>query len=66
MVRGFALSFAAVTLRILLPGAMAAGVPFELAHPAIAWLCWVPNLLLAELAFVRARQAPAAVRTGSR
>ena len=65
MVRGFALSFAAVTLRILLPGAMAAGVPFELAYPAIAWLCWVPNLLVAEFAFVRVRQAPAAVRAGS-
>lgn len=53
MVRNFALSLAAVTLRFLLPGSMAAGVPFELAYPAIAWLCWVPNLLVAEWRYVR-------------
>jgi uncharacterized membrane protein len=49
MIRNFALTFAAVTLRIYLPGSMAAGVPFEVAYPAIAWLCWVPNLIVAEL-----------------
>lgn len=48
MVRNFALAFGAVTLRLWLPGAVVAGVPFELAYPAIAWLCWVPNLLVAE------------------
>ena len=48
MVRNFALAFGAVTLRLWLPGSVAAGVPFELAYPAIAWLCWVPNLLVAE------------------
>jgi hypothetical protein len=40
-------SGAAVALRIVLPGAMAAGVPFEVAHPAIARLCWRPNLRVA-------------------
>jgi hypothetical protein len=24
------------------------GVPFERAYPAIAWLCWIPNLVVAE------------------
>lgn len=48
MVRNFALAFGAVTLRLWLPGSVAAGVPFELAYPAIAWLCWVPNLIVAE------------------
>lgn len=48
MVRNFALTFAAVTLRIWLPASFATGVPFELAYPVIAWLCWVPNLLVAE------------------
>jgi uncharacterized membrane protein len=48
MIRNFALTFAAVTLRLYLPGSMAAGVPFESAYPAIAWLCWVPNLVVAE------------------
>lgn len=53
MVRNFALAFAAVTLRLWLPASVAAGVPFELAYPAIAWLCWVPNLLAAETLFNR-------------
>jgi uncharacterized membrane protein len=48
MVRNFALAFAAVTLRLWLPAAVALGVPFEVAYPAVAWLCWVPNLIVAE------------------
>jgi len=51
MVRNFALTFAAVTLRIWLPLSIVTGLPFELAYPTIAWLCWVPNLLVAELVF---------------
>jgi len=56
MVRNFALTFAAVTLRLWLPASMVAGIPFELAYPVIAWLCWVPNLLVAERLL---RSAPA-------
>jgi uncharacterized membrane protein len=48
MARNFALTLAAVTLRIYLPAATAAGVPFEEFYPAVAWLCWVPNLVVAE------------------
>jgi uncharacterized membrane protein len=48
MVRNFALSFAAVTLRLYIPASQIAGVEFAVAYPAIAWLCWVPNLLFAE------------------
>lgn len=48
MVRNFALTFAAVTLRLWLPASIVAGFPFEQAYPVIAWLCWVPNLLVAE------------------
>lgn len=51
MVRNFALTFAAVTLRLYLPASQAAGIPFEEAYPFIAWLCWVPNLLAAEWLF---------------
>jgi len=54
MVRNFALTFAAVTLRLYLPASMAAGIPFELAYPVIAWLCWIPNLLVAERVWNRA------------
>lgn len=48
MMRNFALAFAAVTLRLYLPSAIAMRVPPELAYPVIAWACWVPNLLAAE------------------
>jgi uncharacterized membrane protein len=48
MARSVALTFAAVTLRIYLPLSQLAGLPFENAYPVIAWLCWVPNLLIAE------------------
>src|SRR6187402_3611497 len=55
MVRNFALTTAAVTHRIYLPASMLAGVPFEVAYPAIAWLCWVPNLLAALLLTAKGR-----------
>ena len=48
MIRNFALSFAAVTLRLYIPASVISGVAFATAYPAIAWLCWVPNLLVAE------------------
>ena len=53
MVRAFAVTFAAVTLRLYLgvwtglDGAGLAPGTFEDAYRAIAWLCWVPNLALA-------------------
>lgn len=60
MVRNFALTFAAVTLRLWLPGSMVAGVPFDLAYPLVAWFCWVPNLVVAELWFNPGRRPVAA------
>lgn len=51
VVRNVSLTLAAVTLRVYLPSSMIAGIPFELAYPVIAWLCWIPNLLVAEWAF---------------
>jgi hypothetical protein len=53
MIRSYALCLAAVTLRLYLPLAALGGIPFEEAYPAIAWLCWVPNLVAAEWFFVR-------------
>ena len=47
MVRNFALTFAAVTLRIYVPASMAGAVAFEAAYPYIAWACWIPNLIAA-------------------
>jgi uncharacterized membrane protein len=54
MVRNFALTFAAVTLRIYMPLTIMAGIPFATCYPFIAWLCWIPNLLVAETLFNRA------------
>lgn len=59
MVRNFALTFAAVTLRLYLPASVASGIRFETAYPIIAWLCWVPNLIVAEMLFNRPRDSGA-------
>lgn len=65
MIRNYALTLAAVTLRIYLPVAMVSGLPFIPAYIAISWLCWIPNLLVAEWYFIRrpdkrsVRRAPA-------
>ena len=49
MVINFALTFAAVTLRTGLGIGFASGTPFEVFYPYLAWLCWVPNLLVASV-----------------
>ena len=59
MLRSYALTLAAVTLRIYLPASQIAGIHFMVAYPAIAWLCWVPNLLLAEWLIRSGRLSPA-------
>ncbi|MEX0964583.1 MAG: DUF2306 domain-containing protein [Pseudohongiellaceae bacterium] len=48
MIRSYALTLAAVTLRVYLPISQMSGYDFEEAYQAIAWLCWVPNLIIAE------------------
>ncbi|MEH6557169.1 MAG: DUF2306 domain-containing protein [Oceanicoccus sp.] len=48
MIRSYALTLAAVTLRLYLPASMIAEIPFEVAYPVIAWIAWVPNILIAE------------------
>lgn len=51
MIRSLALIFAAVTLRIELPLLIAwFQGDFAPAYRVVAWLCWVPNLLWAEVA----------------
>jgi hypothetical protein len=49
MIRSFALTAAAITLRMYLPLIFVFHWPFTIAYPAIAWLCWIPNALTAEL-----------------
>jgi uncharacterized membrane protein len=48
MVRNYALTLAAVTLRNELPLMLVARVQFSHAYVIVSWLCWVPNLLVAE------------------
>ncbi len=49
MIRSFAMTFGAVTLRLYLPLIPLAGVSFLDGYRAISFLAWVPNLILAEL-----------------
>jgi len=48
MTRNYSLTFAAVTLRLWLGVAIATDLDFENAYRVVAWLAWVPNLLLIE------------------
>jgi hypothetical protein len=54
MIRSFALTLAAVTLRLYLPISAAMGLDGAQSYVAIAWLAWIPNLIAAEL-FLAAR-----------
>ena len=55
MIRSYALTFAAVTVRIYLAPMMSSGMAYEEAIAILAWLCWVPNLAVAELYLARRR-----------
>lgn len=50
MIRSYALCWAAVTLRLWIPFfQLATDLEFVTAYRIIAWLCWVPNLIVAEI-----------------
>jgi uncharacterized membrane protein len=49
MIRSWALTLSAVTLRLYLPLSEMADLPEMPAYRAISFLCWVPNLLVAEV-----------------
>jgi uncharacterized membrane protein len=56
MTRSFSLTLAAVTLRLYLP--LSELLPFDKldSYRAISFLCWVPNLLIAEVLYVRGQR----------
>src|SRR5690349_3103454 len=56
MTRNYALTFAGVMLRLWLPTFGAIGIDFMAGYIVIAWLCWVPNLMVAEWIIRRRRQ----------
>lgn len=75
MIRSFALTFAAVTLRLWLGILIGTQVPllqtkyagdfealFVEAYRVVMWLCWVPNLIVAEWIIQRRRSPQAATR----
>jgi len=66
MTRNFALTLAGVMLRVWVP-LMTTVIAFDVAYVVIAWLCWVPNLVVAELMLraPRRRQVPAITLSAS-
>jgi len=57
MIRNYALTFGAVTLRVYLNALQSAGLDFETIYPWVAWAAWVPNLVVAELLARRAAES---------
>lgn len=49
MIYSYAACFAAVTLRIWLPLLVILVGDFIIAYTVVAWLCWIPNLVAANL-----------------
>ena len=61
MIRSASLTMAAVTLRVYLGLAVVAGLSYEDVSGVLAWVCWVPNLAVAEFIArhsIRKRQMP--------
>lgn len=55
MIRSWALTLSALTLRVYIPLFEIAGLPELSAYQAISFLCWVPNLAAAEFLLRRQR-----------
>ncbi len=65
MIRSYALTFAAATLRLWLPALVALGVEFEQAYQLVAWISWVPNLIIIECWLRMTRQSVTQQTTAS-
>src|SRR5690606_17304137 len=62
MIRSYALTWAAVTLLIYLPTfEHGLNMNFNESYQIIAWLCWVPNLIVAEFIILQKRRSRAIV-----
>ncbi|MDQ2777698.1 MAG: DUF2306 domain-containing protein, partial [Acidobacteriota bacterium] len=48
MMRSYALTAAAITLRLYLALSSMTGIPFAARYRLVAWICWIPNLAFAE------------------
>lgn len=65
MIRSFALTLAAVTLRLYLPFAFLSPLGYDDSYRAISFLCWVPNLIVAEIWLARRRPRSSVSPAGS-
>lgn len=57
MIRSYALTTAAITLRLYIAGSAVLHIPLEQSYPYIAWACWIPNAFVAEL-LIKVTAAP--------
>ncbi len=66
MIRSFALTFAAVTLRLQLGFAIGVlQIDYATASMVLAWSCWIPNLLFAQWWITRNPGLPVPVKSGT-
>ncbi|RAJ25094.1 putative membrane protein DUF2306 [Gelidibacter algens] len=49
MIYSYALCFSGVTLRLWLPTLLLFITEFDSAYNIVAWLCWIPNLIVAHI-----------------
>ena len=57
MTRNYALTLAGVMLRVWNPIFGVIGIDFTTGYIVVAWLCWVPNLIVAEWSIRRRRRS---------
>ena len=48
MIRSYALTTAAITLRLYVVGSDVLHIPLGQSYPYIAWLCWIPNAVVGQ------------------
>jgi len=48
MIRSYALTTAAITLRLYVGGSDLLHIPLGQSYPYIAWLCWIPNAVVGQ------------------
>ena len=58
MIRNYALTLAGLMLRVWVPLSIPTGIDFAMAYRFIGWLCWVPNLFVAEWIVRGTRSTP--------
>lgn len=62
MIYSYAACFAAVTLRLMLPLLILIFHDFILAYRVVAWLCWIPNLLVVHFIILKKTKKKVALK----